>query len=73
MKQLMMISALALASTTLMTGCETISEEACLAGNWEDIGFRDGEQGRSRSRLVKIAETCGEVGQPGPERLYSRA
>ncbi|MEL6687002.1 MAG: DUF2799 domain-containing protein, partial [Pseudomonadota bacterium] len=43
-----------------------------LAGNWEDIGFRDGERGGSRSRLVKIAETCGEVGVSPDRTAYVR-
>jgi hypothetical protein len=43
-----------------VSGCQTISEEACLSGSWEDIGFKDGEAGRSRSRLADIAERCAE-------------
>jgi len=45
-----------------LTGCETISEDACLAGSWNDIGFKDGEAGRSRARLADITESCAEYG-----------
>lgn len=61
--------ALVLAGSGL-SGCETISEEACLAGSWEDIGFKDGEAGRSRSRLADIAETCAEFGVTPDRQTY---
>lgn len=50
--------------TSLLTlgACQTISEDACRAGNWEDIGFNDGSQGRSRSRLAAIGEECAKYG-----------
>lgn len=51
-----------------VTGCQTISEEACLSGSWEDIGFKDGEAGRSRSRLADIAERCAEFSVT-PDRI----
>lgn len=72
MKPLFLISTFAIASTAFMSGCQTISEEACMAGSWEDIGFRDGEQGRSRSRLADIAETCGEYGVTPDREAYIR-
>ena len=72
MKQLFVLSALTLASTSFVTGCQTISEEACMTGSWEDIGFRDGEQGRSRARLADIAETCREYGVSPDREAYIR-
>lgn len=72
MKQLIILSTVAIASASFMSGCQTISEESCMSGNWEDIGFRDGEQGRSRSRLVDIAETCGEYGVSPDREAYIR-
>ena len=72
MKQLIALSVIALTSATFISGCETISEESCLNGNWEDIGFRDGERGKSRSRLVDIAKTCGEFGVRPDREAYIR-
>ena len=43
-----------------LSGCETISQEACAAGDWEGIGFKDGANGHSRARLADIAESCGK-------------
>jgi hypothetical protein len=65
------IGAAALAGPTL-TACQTISEESCLSGSWEDIGFKDGEAGRSRSRLADIAETCAEYNVVPDRTAYIR-
>ncbi|WP_298912815.1 DUF2799 domain-containing protein [uncultured Algimonas sp.] len=56
------------AAMAALSGCASISEDACRAGNWEDIGFKDGEAGRSRSRLADIGERCAEFGVT-PDRL----
>ena len=61
-----------LAAGAALMGCETISEEACLAGSWEDVGFKDGEAGQSRSRLVDIFETCVGYGVVPDRRAYLR-
>jgi len=55
-----------------LSGCHTISEEACLAGSWEDIGFKDGEAGRSRSRLADIAERCAKFNVTPDRTAYIR-
>ncbi len=54
----------------LMTSCETISESECVAGNWADIGYRDGVDGRSRSRIADYVKQCGEYGQDVNRRIY---
>lgn len=50
------------ASILSLSSCQTISEDACRAGNWEDLGFKDGSQGRNRSRLASIGEDCAKYG-----------
>ena len=40
------------------TSCATISEDECVAGSWEDIGFSDGEKGKSRGKFADYAKTC---------------
>lgn len=47
---------------SLIAGCSTISEEACIAGSWESLGYEDGRNGKSRGRFSKIAETCTKYG-----------
>ena len=46
----------------LVAGCATISEEACLAGSWESLGYEDGSKGESRGYFNKVAETCAKHG-----------
>jgi len=58
--------------TASLAGCQTISEDACLSGSWEDIGFKDGEDGRSRSRLADIAERCAEFNVTPDRNAYIR-
>jgi len=60
--KLFAVAALA-ASTLAMSACSSVvSEEACEAGNWESIGFKDGSNGKSADRLSKIVESCTEYG-----------
>jgi len=43
-----------------MTSCASISEEECQAGNWADLGYRDGVNGKPRDRIADYVQTCGE-------------
>lgn len=42
--------------------CASISEEACVAGDWRGVGFRDGAAGRSDGYVANHAEACAAVG-----------
>lgn len=57
MRKLLAIAAFGISAATL-SSCATISEDECLAGSWQEIGFRDGENGKSRSKLGNYAKTC---------------
>ncbi len=46
----------------LSAGCATISEDSCIAGSWESLGYEDGRNGESRGKFSKIAETCTKYG-----------
>ena len=50
------VAALGLAS------CASISEEACRAGDWESVGYRDGVEGRSPGYFLNHAQACNEIG-----------
>lgn len=59
----MLRKTLIITGLALMTGaCSTISEESCIAGSWESLGYEDGRKGESRSHFNKIAETCAKYG-----------
>ncbi len=49
----------------LAAGCAgqpSVSENQCRAGDWETLGYRDGSQGQTTSRLLSHQEACGEYG-----------
>ena len=46
----------------MAAGCATISEESCIAGSWESLGYEDATTGESRNHFNKIAETCTKYG-----------
>jgi hypothetical protein len=45
-----------------LSGCATISEDKCLAGNWQELGYRDGSNGVKRDKASKIADICVKYG-----------
>lgn len=45
-----------------IAGCSTISEESCIAGSWESLGYEDGREGESRAHFNKIAKSCAKYG-----------
>lgn len=59
-----------LAGGLLLASCATMSEEACLQGDWAGVGFKDGEAGRPQSRLDEHAKACSKAGVVPDARLY---
>lgn len=59
-----------MAAGMVLMSCETISESECVAGNWADIGYRDGVDGKNRTRIAKYVEKCGEFGQGVDRNTY---
>ena len=57
MRILFLIAALA-----ALSACATLSEEECRAGNWTDIGLRDGADGREPDHLSRHAKACADYG-----------
>jgi len=45
-----------------LSGCASLSKEQCLAGNWDEVGYRDGRQGYKTISLDKHTESCAEYG-----------
>jgi hypothetical protein len=60
---LILLAAAALAST----GCASLSKSECLSANWEDIGVRDGANGRAEEYLIQHSKACSKV-QVTPDR-----
>ena len=43
-------------------GCASLSKNECLNANWEDIGIRDGANGRPEEYLIQHSKACAKVG-----------
>lgn len=54
-----------------LSACASVvSEDTCMAGNWEAQGMKDGANGKSSDRLSKIIEACQEYGTSVDNRAY---
>ncbi len=69
-RKIILQSAIILGAGLMATSCATISESECVAGNWADIGYKDGVQGVARSRIADYVKKCGEYGQGVDRNLY---
>ncbi len=56
------VSVAAICVLGALSGCASISEEACRAGDWDGVGFRDGVEGRLPSYFLNHARACNEIG-----------
>lgn len=54
-----LFAALALLGT--LGGCASLSKSECLAANWEDVGVRDGANGRPEEYLLQHSKACAKV------------
>ena len=57
----------------LLVSCETISEQECQAGNWADIGYKDGVKGKSRAKIADYVQTCSEYGAEVDRQIYMQS
>ena len=56
-----------------LTGCASISKDECISGNWSDIGYKDGVNGKSRGKLADYAKTCMKYGAEPNRDVYLMA
>jgi hypothetical protein len=50
-----------LALLAALTGCASLSKNECLSGNWEEIGVRDGANGKPEEYLIEHTAACAKV------------
>ncbi len=55
---------LLLSSVLLIAGCATLSEDECLTGNWQSIGYTDGAKGQAPERIDEHNKACSKHGIP---------
>jgi hypothetical protein len=56
-----------------LAGCATMSQDACLQGDWAGVGFKDGEAGHAQSRLDDHAKACAKSGVTPNASVYFAA
>ncbi|AOE50568.1 DUF2799 domain-containing protein [Kangiella sediminilitoris] len=54
----------------LLSGCATLSETECVAGNWQQIGYQDGKFGRDSDYVLKHESACMEYGVQVDREAY---
>lgn len=52
---------IAAAIVPFLASCATVTKEECLTGNWREIGFRDGTEGRTTDFIQRHAKACSRV------------
>ena len=51
-----------IAALLAVSGCATMSEQACLATDWQSAGFEDGVAGRSVGSIGRYRQACADYG-----------
>lgn len=64
--------AVILAAAMILPSCASISESECAAGNWDDLGYRDGLNGVNRGQIAEYSTKCSEYGFDTDSRSYER-
>ncbi|MGH1576769.1 DUF2799 domain-containing protein [Planktotalea sp.] len=55
-----------------LAGCATLSEEECLNGNWQEIGLKDGANGKTSDFIQSHAKACEKVGVVPVQSLWEK-
>ena len=45
-------------SAPALSGCQTVTETACVNADWHDFGYKDGKEGRDDSGFANSASNC---------------
>ena len=60
------------AAVLLLSGCATtqsLTPQQCQANNWQDIGYTDGQRGRSADQFGRYVDNCVSVVGATPNRI----
>jgi hypothetical protein len=61
---------IALTSLLLVSGCASMSESQCVAGDWETVGYRDGLAGKQSTQLLQHQNACVKHGAVPDRQAY---
>ena len=56
-----------------LSACASISEDSCYAGTWEELGYKDGLNGRASTRIASYAKECSKYGVLPDRQAYLSA
>src|ERR1044072_7453943 len=51
-----------LAASAVLTGCNSMSAQECLATDWRTVGYEDGVNGFAGDRIGRYRNACSEDG-----------
>ena len=57
-------------SILLISGCASLSESQCVAGDWETVGYRDGLAGKQSTQLLSHQNACVKHGAVPDRTAY---
>jgi hypothetical protein len=57
-------------SALLVSGCASLSESQCVAGDWETVGYRDGLAGKQSTQLLNHQNACVKHGSVPDREAY---
>ncbi len=63
---------IALATTLLLQSCTTITPQECKVARWDEVGLRDGLEGRALYWLDGISKDCAKAGVAVDATAYIR-
>jgi len=64
------ITLIAVISLLLISGCASLSESQCVAGDWETVGYRDGIAGKQSTQLLQHQNACMKHGAVPDRNAY---
>jgi hypothetical protein len=63
---------LVMATVALFSGCASLSKNQCLQADWNEVGYRDGSQGKPRSQFQSHYDACLQYGVHADRQAYYR-
>ncbi|KGK14402.1 DUF2799 domain-containing protein [Vibrio navarrensis] len=60
------------AFTMFLSACTTMSPDECRVANWQQIGYRDGQNGNDPSIIQRYSQDCAEAGVVADSDLWRK-
>lgn len=60
------------AFTMFLSACTTMSPDECRVANWQQIGYRDGQNGSDPSIIQRYSKDCADAGVAADSDLWRK-